>query len=76
MRNEDEFSGMSSEEIRAGALAIMRGTPETPAEDQKQLAADRLRVQHVMSIGADKATPEDREFLRLQIQATLRGGLL
>lgn len=72
-----EFNDLTQEEIealRADVQAFNRPA-QLPEEDPKQLTADKLRVAHLLTLPADRATPEDSQFLRTQILAGIRSGL-
>lgn len=71
-----EFDGSTRDDLNHDVKEFLNPAKTTPAENAKTLADATLRVKHIMGMRAEDATPEDREFLRLQIQATLRGGLL
>jgi hypothetical protein len=69
-----EFDGSTRDELDRDVKEFLNPAKTTPAEDAKKLADDTLRVKHIMGMRAEDATPDDREFLRAEIQATLRGG--
>jgi hypothetical protein len=72
-----EFNDLTQEEIetvRKDVQKFNRPAP-LPEENPKQLTADKLRIEHLLVLPADRATADDNAFLHEQILAGLRRGI-
>jgi hypothetical protein len=68
-----EFDGTTRDDLHRDLRGFLHPADTAQAENPKQLADDTLRVKHIMGLRTEDATKDDRDFLRAQIQATLRG---
>jgi hypothetical protein len=65
-----EFDGSTQEDLHRDVNAYLR-PDETPAESAKELADNTLRVNFILKMKSDQASPEDRNFLAAEIRKGL-----